>query len=99
MKLKDITEVAINNSECVVLKVKPGHEIDLIALGYFSGNETMFRLTKGSTVTCTVFYNNGRSFSWHWGFGGYTLVSDDTDKMGRMIQNTIEQDFGILCKR
>lgn len=99
MKLKDITEVKINNDECVVLAVKSGHEMDLIALGVFSGNETMFRLTKGRTVTCTVFRKDGSTFSWHWGYDGYTLVSKSTDKMGQMIQSTIEQDFGIICKR
>jgi len=49
MRLKDITTVAINNADCVVLKVKEGHEMDLIALGCFGGDETMFRLTKGNT--------------------------------------------------
>lgn len=60
--LKDIVEVAMNNSECVVLKVKEGHEVDLISLGCFDGDETMFRLTKGETVTCTVFKKRERPF-------------------------------------
>lgn len=98
MRLCDITEVAANNNECVVLKVKEGHEMDLIALGCFDGNETMFRLTKGRTVTCTVFWKDGSSFSWHWGYAGYTLVSPNMDMKGRMIQRCIEQEFHIKCK-
>lgn len=98
VKLSLITEVAVNNDECVVLKVLDGHEMDLIALGCFDGNETMFRLTKGRDVTCTVFRRDSKPFSWHWGYGGYTLVTDKVDKMGRMIQRCIEKDFGIMCK-
>lgn len=98
MKLKDMVELAVNNQDCVVLKVKDGQEMNLISLGCFNGDETMMRLTKGGTVTCTVFRPGGMSFSWHWGFNGYTLVSDQTERMGRLIQDCIEKDFGIRCK-
>ena len=98
MKLSQITEVAVNNSECVVLKVLSGNEMNLISLGCFSGNETMFRLTKGRDITCTVFRTDTKPFSWHWGYSGYTMVSPEVEKMGRMIQACIERDFGIKCK-
>ena len=86
-----------NNDNCVVLKVKNGQEINLICLGCFNGDESMFRITKGEDVTCTVFRKNGHSFSWHWGKSGYTLVSDKTFRMGRLIQDCIEKGFGIKC--
>ncbi|MBQ2695072.1 hypothetical protein IJG04_00315 [Candidatus Saccharibacteria bacterium] len=98
MMLSEITEVVVDNADCVVLKVKDGHEMDLIALGCFDGTETMFRLTKGETVTCTVFYKNRKAFSWHWGQRGYTLVSPKTEKQGQLIQACIERDFMIRCK-
>lgn len=97
--LGEITEVVVNNDECVVLKVKADSEMDLIALAHFSGDEIMFRLTKGDVQNCTVFYKNGRHFSWHWGIGGFTCVSDSTKKEGKLIQSTIEQHFGIDLKR
>ena len=97
--LGQITEVVVNNDECVVLKVKADSEMDLIALAYFSGDETMFRLTKGDVQTCTVFYKDGNRFSWHWGRGGFTCVSDSTQKEGKLIQSTIEEHFGITIKK
>ena len=97
--LKDLVDVVVNNDYCVVLKVKDDCRMDLIALGCFRGDEEMLRLTKGRTQECTVFYKNGESFSWHWGYGGYTLVSDKTSEECRMIQNTIEKDFGISIKK
>ena len=98
MKLKDMVELAVNNDDCVVLKVKDGQEMNLISLGCFNGDETMMRLTKGKNVTCTLFRQGGKRFSWYWGIGGYTLVSDQVWRMGRLIQDCIEKDFGIRCK-
>lgn len=94
-KLYDLVELLENNEECVVLKVKDNSQLKLICLGYFSGNETMFRLTKGENHTCTVFRDNGKSFSWKWGISGFTLVSDSTRKCGKLIQQCITDDFGI----
>lgn len=96
--LFDYVEIVEDNMECAVLKVKPDSRMGLIALGCFNGNEEMFRLTKGRTQTCTVFYKNGKSFSWDWGDGGHTLVSESTDKCGRMIQLCLENDFHVRIR-
>lgn len=63
-KLCDLVEVVENNMECVVLKVKDGVQERLICLGYFDGDKTMFRLTKGSDHTCKVFLDGKRPISW-----------------------------------
>ena len=97
MRLKDLTELVANNDDYVVLKVKENHEMDLITLGVFDGDEDMLRLTKGRTVTCTVWRKSLKSYSWHWGDSGYTLVADSMRKKGKLIQNCIEQDYGIKC--
>jgi hypothetical protein len=101
MKLKDIVKIRTNNYDLVVLEVLPGHEFDLIDLG-FHGNEKLFRLTKGADHTCTIFsQKNGElhNFSWHWGYSGHTLVSPLVDDWGRMIQNCITDDYGIYIER
>ena len=95
MKLKDLVEVKTNNSECVVLKVKDDVRMDLIALG-FNGDEELIRLSKGDTNTCTVWDKDGKSYSWHWGLGGYTLVSDSMDRKRKKIVEAIVKDFGIF---
>jgi len=95
MKLGDLTEVVKNNAECVILKVKDGAEFELVCLGCFDGNEKMFRLTKGTDHTCTVWRENDKPFYWEWGESGHTLVSDNMSKMGKLIQQTIEDDFDV----
>lgn len=94
MKLSNLVEIAANNEECVVLKVKENAQMELIALGCFDGNESMFRITKGKQHTATIF-NGDQSFSWNWGTNGYTLVSDKVKKCGQLIQSCVEEDFGI----
>ena len=99
MKLRDMVTLEINNAECVVLKVKDGQEMNLLALGFFNGNEKILRLTKGRNVTCTVICDDGQSYSWHWGIDGYTLVTDALWRKSQMIQECIERDYGIQCKK
>jgi hypothetical protein len=92
--LVNFVKIVENNEECVILEVV-GTPLDLIRLGCFNGNEKMFRLTKGKKHTCTVWENDGKNYSWFWGYGGHTLVSDQTEKKGKLIQECIEQDFEI----
>lgn len=99
MKLADCVTIITNNEECVIFKVKPNQFMNLVSFGCFDGDETMFRLTKGQTITCTVWHGaDNKSYSWHWGYGGYTLVSDAMSKRGRMIQRMAEE-MGIRVKR
>ena len=97
MKLIDIVKIRTNNYDYVVLEVLPGHEFDLIDLG-FHGNEKLFRLSKGADHTCTIFSEKGgelNQFSWHWGYHGHTLVSPIVDSWGKQIQDCIESEYGI----
>ena len=93
-KLVDLVQIVENNRDCVILEVV-GSMLDLIKLGWFDGNEIMFRLTKGEDHTCTVWTKEGKNYSWSWGRSGYTLVSDNMTKRGHLIQECIEQDFEI----
>lgn len=95
MKLCNLVDIVDNNMECVILKVKDGKRLDLIKLGYFTGDEDIIRLTKGERHICSVFNKDGTNFSWEWGKGEYTLVDDGTRKKGWLIQECITEDFDI----
>lgn len=92
-KLCDLVKIVENNKECVILEVT-GSILDLIKLGCFNGDEKLIRLTKGDKHTCTIWTDNSH-YSWHWGLGGHTIVSDAMDKKGKLIQDCIEKDFEI----
>lgn len=93
-KLVNCVKIVENNEDCVILEVV-GSPFDLVRLGCFNGDEKMFRLTKGGKHTCTVWLADGQNYSWFWGYGGHTLVSDQMTKRGKLIQECIEQDFEI----
>lgn len=94
MELKDLVTLEVNNDVCVILNVKPNSFLGLIKLGCFNGDEKMIRLTKGRDHTCTI-WTDERNYSWYWGRSGYTLVCDAMREKGRLIERTIEKDFGI----
>lgn len=93
-KLCDITVVVANNWDCVVFKVKEGSEMDLISLGCFSGDETMFRITKHDKHTFTIWTVGGRYFSWEWGTGGYTIVAERHHQQRKLLME-LARDKGI----
>lgn len=93
-KLSEIVTVEADNEACVVLKVKEGKAMELITLGCFDGDETMFRVTKGDNHTATI-WRGEKSFSWEWGMNGYTLISDKVEEEQEAICNCIRNEFGI----
>ena len=95
-KLFELVTIVSNTEDAVVLKIKPNSAMELICLGCFNGDEDILRLTKGKSITCTIWTKEGKNYSWCWGEGGYTLVSDNMTKKGRMIQQCIEDEFDIL---
>ena len=97
-KLQDLVELISNTEDAVVLKVKEGVKVDLICLGCFNGDEDIIRLTKGETVTCTIWTTKGTHYYWQWGPDGTTLVTDQLSKKGHMILDTIQGAFDILVK-
>lgn len=96
-QLIDLVEVAENNENCVLLKVKDNMKMQLINLGVFNGNEEFFRYTKGRNHTITVFKKDGSSYSWDFGEDGYTLATEKLNRQRRIIVKCIEKDLNIYC--
>lgn len=96
-KLVDMVKISENNRECVVLEVT-GSMMDLIKLGCFNGDEKYIRLTKGGNHTCTIWTSDGKHYSWWWGIGGCTIVSEQTSKKGRLIKECIMEDLEICIE-
>lgn len=96
-KLVEIVTVEENNVEAILLGFKPNSRIDLIKLG-FKGNEEMIYLSKGDNHTCRIHYTDGTSKSWHWGIGGYTLVSSTVEEWQRKIVDCVVDDMDIAIE-
>lgn len=94
-ELKEFCSCIINNEECAVIKIDDGHRLDLIALGCFTGDEEMYRITKGGHHTITEFRTNGTSYSWEFGSKGTTMVSDCMNQKRCKVMDCLELDLGI----
>ncbi len=96
-RFSEIVKIVHNDEISVVLKVIDGSQMDLICLGCFDGDETMFRVTKGNEHVCTVW--RGKShYDWHWGESGYTLVGKKIEDQQHVVMNAIMFDFGIIME-
>ena len=91
-KLADCIEVITNNDNCVMLKIKEDKRMDLIATGYFNGDEEMIRMTKDNdNNSYTIWSNNGKAFNWN----NRTLKSDNLSKLQKIIAKCIHHDLSI----
>lgn len=90
MTIREMLEVTVNNSQCVLLEFKENATArDKIMTGLLDGDETMIRVTKGPGQYYTIFRKDGTRFTWHYGRSGYTLVSDRTHELRRQIEEII----------
>lgn len=90
MTIRGMLEVTANNSQCVLLEFKENVTArDKIMTGLLDGDETMIRVTKGPDQYYTIFRKDGTHFTWHYGWSGFTLVSDRTHELRRQIEEII----------
>ena len=93
-RLVELVDVVEDNEKCVLLKTNC-ESIELMLLGCFLGNEDYIRLTKGKDHTCTIWYKNGNSFSWDWGYSGNTRVSERLNRVRYVVVECIKKDLKI----
>lgn len=69
----------------------------LIKTGCFNGNEEFIRLKVGayngkmSMEDFTIIKKDGTSFSWHFGGGSHSMVSDETNAASKLITETVDE--------
>ena len=94
----------MNSDNAVFLfTVKNGEKArkSLIKTGCFNGNEEFIRLMIGSSYKkmdvedYTIIKKDGTSFSWHFGAGSHSIVSDETHAASKLILETIEEKIGL----
>lgn len=113
-KLKDVTELAVDNDVCAVLRVaRTSDMLKLVAMGVFDGNEMLFRVTKEQNPGITIFYADGRTEEWVDGrFTATpsfqrrlqhldsipTPITIRQSKIMDIIETCLTQDFGVSIK-
>lgn len=92
-KLAPLVDIVCNDDDCVLLKVKPDCEPELLQIPGYSGDEQYLRMTKShDSMTCLFKYRNGNSFS----IAQHELIGDSLRALRSMLYQTIVYSFGIV---
>lgn len=91
-KLIDLIEIVENNADFILLEVT-GDKKSCILSGVLDGNEELIRVTKGEDHVLTIYFKDGRHFSYDFGLSGYTLISNKEENRRNAIVEVIKNDL------
>ena len=87
--MKEIFNVILNDKDKVILKVIAEDTLTIAMHPYINGDMDYITVTKGGKHILTIINKNGKTWSFSWGIGGYTLISDNTEKLRQEVVNYI----------
>ena len=96
--MADVFELYHRDSEKVVLKVNANDPLTVALHPYVSSDMEYITVTRGNKHTLTVVKKDGKTFSFNWGEGGYTLISENLETLKRKVISFIENDNHILLE-
>lgn len=97
--MKEVFEVASNTDDLVVLKVNADDPLVVAMNPYVSSDMAYISVTKGGNHVLTVIKKDGtHGTCFHWGDGGYTLISDGLEILKKNVIKFIEEhvNFSIV---
>jgi hypothetical protein len=82
--------VVANDETQVVLKVTVKDNLQIALNPYIQSDYDYITVTKGPNHTLTVIKKDGTTFSFVWGVGGFTLISDNLERLRKEVVKFIE---------
>ena len=82
--------VASNDDSQVVLKVSVKDNLQVDFTPLIQRNYDYITVTKGENHTLTVIKKDGKSFSFNWGEHGFTLISENLERLKREVVKFIK---------
>lgn len=83
----------------VVLKVLANNPLTVAKFPFISMDMAYITVTRGKNHTLTVTKKDGKTWSFDWGERGYTLISDNTERLKKAAIEYIEDYMHILLER
>lgn len=80
----------------VIIKVHGDSPLKVAQFPFISGEYAYITVTRGEDHLLKVIKNDGSSFSFHWGMGGHTLISDELEELKEQVMVFIQQNHIIL---
>lgn len=82
----------------VVLKVLVNDPLTVAKFPFVSMDMAYITVTRGKNHTLTVVKKDGKTWSFNWGESGYTLISDNTERLKKAVVEYIEEYMHILLE-
>ena len=88
----EVFEVFDVTRELVVLKVNANDSLTVAMHPYVQSNYDYITVTRGSDHVLTVVKKDGTTFDFHWGYSGYTLISEGLEVLRRKVVEFIKRN-------
>lgn len=83
--LSKVMKIMDRNSDRVVIKVNSDDPLTTAMYPFIPGNTAYISVTLGENHVLTVIKKDNSTFSFHWGIGGYTLISESLEQLRREV--------------
>ena len=91
--MSEVLKVIHNDRGQVVLEVNANDPLTVAMHPYVQSNWKYITVGKGRKHVLTVVRTDGTSFSFHWGEGGYTLISEGLEQLRKKVVETITDNY------
>ena len=96
--LNNIFELESVDTTQIILKVNANSSLKVAKYPFVSSDYDYITVTRGRKHLLTVIHKDGTTFSFHWGEGGYTLISDNLSLLKYNVITFIEDNCGIILE-
>lgn len=91
--LSKVMKIVDRNSDRVVIKVSSDDPLTTAMYPFIPGNTAYITVTLGENHVLTVIKKDNSTFSFHWGIGGYTLISESLEQLRKEVVNFLERNW------
>ena len=92
----NVFELVENTPKQVVIKVNADDPLTVARHPYVSGDYAYITVTKGDKHVMTIIKKDSKTFSFHWGSGGYTLISENLERLRTEVCKFIRKNYIML---
>ena len=83
--LSKVMKIVDRNSDRVVIEVKSDDPLTTAMYPFIPGNTAYITVTLGDNHVLTVVKKDNSTFSFNWGIGGCTLISENLSQLRREV--------------
>lgn len=88
--LSKVMKIMDRNSDRVVIKVSSDDPLTTAMYPFIPGNTAYITVTLGDNHVLTIVKKDNSTFSFNWGLGGHTLISEGLEQLRKEVVNFLK---------